>query len=274
MNGAEHEGLLTIFLAEAEELLQQLHEQLAELRYGVDGQRLLDDLNRSFDTLQGGAAVMKLTPMSALAERCGMVIERLRRRRLPMTPRLFSLLETAALELGRMMEMLVRGESINTDTETLQHQLLQSIQEGLGALPEVADDAGSDDPLQQFFESTPTRTPDTRADPQAGEAATIPPAIVTDTALHHSRVNLDSAGGAPSSDVTVERSEDLSWQPLQHSASGIIQALPELSPRTSENSAPAMWRPLAEAAVLAHRRGDDEALGEALNALADWLDQH
>ena len=51
MDANEHEGILAIFLSEAEEIVRGLFVQLEELQYGYDGQRILDDIHRGFHTL-------------------------------------------------------------------------------------------------------------------------------------------------------------------------------------------------------------------------------
>lgn len=271
MNGAEHDGLLTIFLAEAEELLELLHEQLAELRYGVDGQRLLNDLHRSFDTIQSGAAVMKLSPLSELAGCCERVIERLRRRRLPMTPRVFSLLDAAARELENMVQALTVGNTIKSDTQSLKQQLLESIEEGRSRVPETSVEGSVGDPLEQFFES-PAAPPESTAlqtSPQgpASSHSTSQP----DPAL---AVSLSEPVAQPLSlgATTAGAGED--WRPLKAASSGTIKPLPALSRSTVSSSPPPRWRQLSRAAIQAHRDRDNDALRHALEDLAEWLDRH
>ena len=275
MNGAEHDGLLTIFLAEAEELLELLHEQLAELRYGVDGQRLLNDLHRSFDTIQSGAAVMKLSPLSELAGCCERVIERLRRRRLPMTPRVFSLLDAAARELENMVQALTVGNTIKSDTQSLQQQLLESIEEGRSRVPETSVEGSVGDPLEQFFES-PAAPPESTAlqtSPQgpASSHSTSQPLRSSDPTLVVSQsepVAQPLSLGA----TTADAGED--WRPLKVASSGTIKPLPALSRSTLSNSPPPRWRQLSRAAIQAHRDRDSDALRAALEDLAEWLDRH
>lgn len=269
MNGNEHAGLLTIFLAEAEELLQQLQEQLAEIRYGVDGQRLLDDLHRSFYTLQGGAAVMDLPPISDLAGKCEVVIERLRRRRLPMTPRVFSLLEAAAEALGTMVQMLSRGEAVDVDTQALQRQLSASIQEGRSRVPEASDAVPPEDPLQPFFETL------SAPQPGNGEIAATR-ADAADPRATPAKAQGSSSARVPAHDSIVDSSTSASWQGLGRGAAVKIEPLPDLSsPRRAASPPPTRdWRRLSEAVVAAHRRGDEAALQQAVDALSAWLNQH
>ncbi|MFT6551493.1 MAG: two-component system chemotaxis sensor kinase CheA [Zhongshania marina] len=105
MNEIEHEGILAIFLAEAEEIVQRLSEQLAELRYGYDGQRILDDIHRGFHTLYGGATVLKLDELAECTQLAERVMERVRTRRVSMTPSLVSLFVAT---LGATELMLAR----------------------------------------------------------------------------------------------------------------------------------------------------------------------
>ena len=90
MNEHEHEGILAIFLSEAEEIVQRLSEQLAELHYGYDGQRILDDIHRGFHTLHGGATVLNMPELAECAQLTERVMERVRTRRVSITPSLVS----------------------------------------------------------------------------------------------------------------------------------------------------------------------------------------
>ena len=126
MNKAEHEGILAIFLVEAEEIVERLSEQLTELQYGYDGQRILDDIHRGFYTLHGGATVLDLAEIAEcglLAER---LMERLRTGRLSLSPAVISLILNAVQLLETMLARRINHQPPESISSELKERLLRA----------------------------------------------------------------------------------------------------------------------------------------------------
>ncbi|CAA0087774.1 Uncharacterised protein [Zhongshania aliphaticivorans] len=126
MNEQEHEGILAIFLAEAEEIVQRLSEQLAELRYGYDGQRILDDIHRGFHTLYGGATVLEMAELAECSRLAERAMERVRSRRVSMTPSLVSLLVAVIGALELMLARRINHQSPSFIDGELKSRLLRA----------------------------------------------------------------------------------------------------------------------------------------------------
>lgn len=126
VNEQEHEGILAIFLAEAEEIVQRLSEQLAELRYGYDGQRILDDIHRGFHTLYGGATVLDMAELAECSQLAERAMERVRSRRVSMTPSLVSLLVTVIGTLELMLARRINHQSPSVIDGELKSRLLRA----------------------------------------------------------------------------------------------------------------------------------------------------
>ena len=126
MSEHEHEGILAIFLSEAEEIVQRLSEQLAELHYGYDGQRILDDIHRGFHTLHGGATVLNMPELAECAQLTERVMERVRTRRVSITPSLVSLLVAAIGSLELMLARRINHQPPRPVDKELKARLLRA----------------------------------------------------------------------------------------------------------------------------------------------------
>lgn len=126
MDANEHEGILAVFLAEAEDIVKGLFAQLEELQYGYDGQRILDDIHRGFHTLYGGAAVLELAELSECARLSERVMDRLRTRRIALSPSLVSLIVGAAGAMEVMLSRLIDHQPVSPIPEELRARLLKA----------------------------------------------------------------------------------------------------------------------------------------------------
>jgi len=133
VNRTEHEGILAIFLAEAEEIVQRLSEQLAELHYGYDGQRILDDIHRGFHTLYGGAAVLELSELAECAQLAERLMERLRTRRLSLSPSAVSLILSAVEDIEVMLARRINHQPPEPISTSLKLRLMRTAEEGYKA---------------------------------------------------------------------------------------------------------------------------------------------
>ncbi len=126
MNRIEHEGIMAIFLAEAEEIVQRLSEQLAELQYGYDGQRVLDDIHRGFHTLHGGASVLGLPELVECAQLSERLMERLRTRRLSLSPGVVSLILNAVTAIEVMLARRINHQPPESVSDELKQRLIRA----------------------------------------------------------------------------------------------------------------------------------------------------
>ena len=159
MDANEHEGILAIFLSEAEEIVRGLFVQLEELQYGYDGQRILDDIHRGFHTLYGGASVLKLEELSECARLAERVLERLRTRRLSLSPSLVSLIVGATSALEVMLSRMMNHQSVRAIPEDLRLRLTRAMGQETGSLGKslpaqaVAKTPDSDEMTDREFEN-------------------------------------------------------------------------------------------------------------------------
>ncbi|WP_027873939.1 Hpt domain-containing protein [Spongiibacter marinus] len=156
MDANEHEGILAIFLAEAEDIVKGLFAQLEELQYGYDGQRILDDIHRGFHTLYGGAAVLELVELTECARLSERVMDRLRTRRIALSPSLVSLIVGATSAIEVMLSRLINHQTVNRIPDELRGRLLkaagQAIDESKAKLEGSAPRSG-DALLDVFFDA-------------------------------------------------------------------------------------------------------------------------
>lgn len=195
MNEQEHEGILAIFLAEAEEIVQRLSEQLAELRYGYDGQKILDDIHRGFHTLYGGATVLKMSELVECAQLAERVMERVRTRRVSMTPSLVSLLFAAIGALELMLARRINHQTPSAIDGELKSRLLRAADRN--SSPSAANNPVDSytDPLSVFF--------DGRLQPRASQLYDSAPSV-----LHYESANFMPLQASNPNDVTAPQMRD------------------------------------------------------------------
>ncbi len=152
MNKTEHEGIMAIFLAEAEEIVQRLSEQLTELQYGYDGQRILDDIHRGFHTLYGGAAVLELVELVECAQLSERLMERLRTRRLALNPGAVSLILSAVAAIEVMLARRINHQTPETVNHDLKQRLIRAADGSDKAANTVVSASADADPMGLFFD--------------------------------------------------------------------------------------------------------------------------
>lgn len=123
------DGILAIFVAEAEGTIETLNAQLDELKYGYEGQPLLDAIYQGFHTLYGGAAILNLADLAECANLCQQLVERLRKKRISASPSLLSTLSGALGEIQRMCDGL-QDENLSA---SLDERLRLDLFEALGS---------------------------------------------------------------------------------------------------------------------------------------------
>ncbi|MBD2859022.1 Hpt domain-containing protein [Spongiibacter sp. KMU-158] len=140
MQQSDQESILSIFLAEAGEIVQRLFVQLEELHYGYDGQRILDDIHRGFHTIYGGAAVLGLEPLKDCAHLTDRVMERLRTRRLSLSPSRVSLIMGATSAIEAMLTRLAEQQPLYPIADDLHERLRRAagLADSMEAASEVA----------------------------------------------------------------------------------------------------------------------------------------
>ncbi len=162
MNKTEHEGIMAIFLAEAEEIVQRLSEQLAELQYGYDGQRILDDIHRGFHTLYGGAAVLGLAELVECAQLSERLMERLRTRRMALSPAAVSLILSAVESVQVMLARRINHQEPETLSRELKQRLVQAADGSDKSANTIVSPHTDSDPMGLFFDGRLTsRKPST-----------------------------------------------------------------------------------------------------------------
>lgn len=195
MNEQEHEGILAIFLAEAEEIVQRLSEQLAELHYGYDGQRILDDIHRGFHTLYGGATVLKMAELVECAQLAERVMERVRTRRVSMTPSLVSLLVAAIGALELMLARRINHQAPSVVDSELKSRLLRAADRNNS--PSAANNPVDTftDPLGVFF--------DGRLQPRGNQLSDLAPSV-----LHYESASFTPLQASNPDELAAPRGRD------------------------------------------------------------------
>ncbi|MDF1693405.1 MAG: Hpt domain-containing protein [Zhongshania sp.] len=198
MNRNEHEGILAIFLAEAEEIVQRLSEQLAELHYGYDGQRILDDIHRGFHTLYGGAAVLELSELAECAQLSERLMERLRTRRLSLSPSAVSLILSAVEVIEVMLARRINHQPPEPLSANLKLRLMRAAEEGYKADNAAPATRPSVDSMGLFFDGRlQPRKPERVADRDLAGAKPEADGQITDDEFENLLDSLYGKGRGP-----------------------------------------------------------------------------
>ena len=192
MNEHEHEGILAIFLSEAEEIVQRLSEQLAELHYGYDGQRILDDIHRGFHTLHGGATVLNMPELAECAQLTERVMERVRTRRVSITPSLVSLLVAAIGSLELMLARRINHQPPRPVDNELKARLLR-------AADRNNNEAAANNPVESSLDTMGVFF-DGRLQPRDNQIASIAPSV-----LHYEKTRFEPLQAKQGTDVLATR---------------------------------------------------------------------
>jgi two-component system chemotaxis sensor kinase CheA len=88
----ELQEILEEFLVEAEEILENLDQDLIELENNPEDKELLNKIFRGMHTLKGGAGFLNLTPIVEIAHRIEDIFNKLRNDELKLTPEIMDVI--------------------------------------------------------------------------------------------------------------------------------------------------------------------------------------
>jgi two-component system chemotaxis sensor kinase CheA len=95
--------LLQEFLTECEELLQSMDQDLVELESAPENEELLNRIFRALHTIKGTSGFLGFDPIVQLSHHAEDVLSSLRRREIPLTPRIMNVLLAVRDQLGKML---------------------------------------------------------------------------------------------------------------------------------------------------------------------------
>jgi two-component system chemotaxis sensor kinase CheA len=207
VNKTEHEGIMAIFLAEAEEIVQRLSEQLTELQYGYDGQRILDDIHRGFHTLYGGAAVLGLVELVECAQLSERLMERLRTRRMALNPAAVSLILSAVETIQVMLARRINHQPPEALSRELKQRLVQAANGNDKSANTIVSPQANSDPMGLFFDGRlAPRQPDSRLNLDSGGILqSVAAAEITDDEFENILDSLYGKGRGPTSRRVASR---------------------------------------------------------------------
>ncbi len=102
--------ILQDFLVEANEILEQLGEQLVDLEQSPQDMDLLNAIFRGFHTVKGGAGFLAITPLVETCHRAEDLLNVLRQGQRAVTPNVMDTILQSLDVVNEMMERLVEGE--------------------------------------------------------------------------------------------------------------------------------------------------------------------
>ncbi|TCK04567.1 chemotaxis protein CheA [Phorcysia thermohydrogeniphila] len=111
--------ILEEFLVEAEEILENLDQDLVDLENNPQDKELLNKIFRGMHTLKGGAGFLNLTPIVEIAHRIEDVFNKLRNDEMELTPELMDVILEGIDQLKSALQMLKEREEL-PDIEEIQ----------------------------------------------------------------------------------------------------------------------------------------------------------
>jgi two-component system chemotaxis sensor kinase CheA len=102
----ELQEILEEFLVEAEEILENLDQDLIELENNPEDKELLNKIFRGMHTLKGGAGFLNLTPIVEIAHRIEDIFNKLRNDELKLTPEIMDVILEGIDQLKTALNML------------------------------------------------------------------------------------------------------------------------------------------------------------------------
>ncbi len=102
-------ALLQEFLTECEELLQSMDQDLIQLESAPDNEELLNRIFRALHTIKGTSSFLGFDPMVKLGHCAEDVLSSLRRREIPLSPRIMNALLATRDHLGKMLADIRNG---------------------------------------------------------------------------------------------------------------------------------------------------------------------
>ena len=102
----ELQEILEEFLVEAEEILENLDQDLVDLENNPEDKELLNKIFRGMHTLKGGAGFLNLTPIVEIAHRIEDIFNKLRNDELKLTPEIMDIILEGIDQLKTALQML------------------------------------------------------------------------------------------------------------------------------------------------------------------------
>ncbi len=104
------EEILQDFLVEAQDLLEQLNEQLVDLEQAPDDSDLLNAIFRAFHTIKGGAGFIGIKPLVEVCHRAENVFDKIRNGEMAYTPEVADVILKVYDTIQAIIERLAEGE--------------------------------------------------------------------------------------------------------------------------------------------------------------------
>jgi len=104
--------ILEEFLVEAEEILENLDQDLVDLESNPDDKELLNKIFRGMHTLKGGAGFLNLTTIVEIAHRIEDIFNKLRNDEMTLTPEIMDVILEGIDKLKEALEMLKSSEEL------------------------------------------------------------------------------------------------------------------------------------------------------------------
>ncbi|WP_163328271.1 chemotaxis protein CheA [Desulfurobacterium thermolithotrophum] len=118
----ELKEILEEFLVEAEEILENLDQDLIDLENNPKDKDLLNKIFRGMHTLKGGAGFLNLTPIVEIAHRIEDIFNKLRNDEMTLTPELMDIILEGIDHLKSAIQMLKENEEL-PDMEAIESVL-------------------------------------------------------------------------------------------------------------------------------------------------------
>ncbi len=112
------EEILQDFLAEAQDLLEQLNEQLVDLEQAPDDIELLNAIFRAFHTIKGGAGFIGIKPLVEVCHRAENVFDKIRNGEMTYTPDVADIILQVYDTITDMINRLQEGEREFEDVDS------------------------------------------------------------------------------------------------------------------------------------------------------------
>ena len=118
----ELQEILEEFLVEAEEILENLDQDLVDLESNPDDKELLNKIFRGMHTLKGGAGFLNLTPIVEIAHRIEDIFNKLRNDEMTLTPEIMDVILEGIDKLKEALQMLKDSQEL-PDMEEIEELL-------------------------------------------------------------------------------------------------------------------------------------------------------
>ncbi len=118
----ELQEILEEFLVEAEEILENLDQDLVDLESNPEDKELLNKIFRGMHTLKGGAGFLNLTPVVEIAHRIEDIFNKLRNDEMTLTPEIMDVILEGIDKLKEALQMLKESQEL-PDMEEIEELL-------------------------------------------------------------------------------------------------------------------------------------------------------